>query len=157
MKLKSKLSKLISGFTAAVMCFTMLPNVPTSSAANIGDKLTVGNGMNQHKGVCDGYSYEAWIDTTGGSGSMTLGAGGTFKAEWNASVSRGNFLARRDLTLVHRRRLLIMVQSYLIILLTIVRQAAQAVTHVFVFTVGSRTRVQQAIYRLLSTTSLRTG
>ncbi|MDD6059315.1 MAG: endo-1,4-beta-xylanase [Ruminococcus sp.] len=97
MKLKSKLSKLISGFTAAVMCFTMLPNVPTSSAANVGDKLTVGNGMNQHKGVCDGYSYEAWIDTTGGSGSMTLGAGGTFKAEWNASVNRGNFLARRGL------------------------------------------------------------
>ncbi|MBR5371390.1 MAG: endo-1,4-beta-xylanase, partial [Oscillospiraceae bacterium] len=33
----------------------------------------------------------------GGSGSMTLGEGATFKAEWSASVSRGNFLARRGL------------------------------------------------------------
>ena len=98
MKLKSKLSKLVSAFTVAVMCFTMLPNVSiSSSAANVGDKLSVGNGTNQHKGNCDGYSYEVWIDTTGGSGSMTLGQGASFKAEWNASVSSGNFLARRGL------------------------------------------------------------
>lgn len=97
MKLKSKLSKLASVFTVAVMCFTMLPKMPTSSAANVGDKLSVGNGTNQHKGNCDGYSYEVWIDNTGGSGSMTLGDGAAFKAEWNASVSSGNFLARRGL------------------------------------------------------------
>lgn len=98
MKLKSKLSKLVSAFTVAVMCFTMLPNVSiSSSAANVGDKLSVGNGTNQHKGNCDGYSYEVWLDNTGGSGSMTLGQGASFKAEWNASVSSGNFLARRGL------------------------------------------------------------
>lgn len=98
MKLKSKLSKLAGVFTVAVMCFTMLPKMPTSSsAANVGDKLSVGNGTNQHKGDCDGYSYEVWIDTTGGNGSMTLGQGAAFKAEWNASVSSGNFLARRGL------------------------------------------------------------
>lgn len=98
MKLKSKLSKLAGVFTVAVMCFTMLPKMPiSSSAANVGDKLSVGNGTNQHKGNCDGYSYEVWIDTTGGNGSMTLGQGAAFKAEWNASVSSGNFLARRGL------------------------------------------------------------
>ncbi len=96
MKLKSKLASI---FTAAVMCITMLPNVArtSSSAANVGDKLSVGNGTNQHKGNCDGYSYEVWLDTTGGSGSMTLGKGATFKAEWSASVPSGNFLARRGL------------------------------------------------------------
>ena len=68
-----------------------------ASAASVGQKLTVGNGQNRHKDVCDGYSYEIWLDNTGGSGSMTLGSGATFKAEWSASVSRGNFLARRGL------------------------------------------------------------
>ncbi len=98
MNLKSKLKKLVSGFTAAVMCMTMLPSVSfTSSAASPGDKLSVGNGMSQHKGVSDGYSYEIWIDQTGGSGTMTLGQGATFKAEWSANVSAGNFLARRGL------------------------------------------------------------
>lgn len=99
MKLKSKLSKLVSVFTVAVMCFTMLPKTSTftSSAANVGDKLSVGSGTNQHKGNCDGYSYEVWLDNTGGSGSMTLGKGASFKAEWSASVSQGNFLARRGL------------------------------------------------------------
>ncbi|MBR3900815.1 MAG: endo-1,4-beta-xylanase [Ruminococcus sp.] len=81
------------------MGLTMLPQVSTtsfnSSAASPGDRLSVGNGTNQHKGVSDGYSYEIWIDTTGGSGTMTLGQGGTFKAEWSASVPSGNFLARR--------------------------------------------------------------
>ena len=98
MKLKSKLSKFASAFTAVVMCITMLPKVASlSSAANVGDKLSVGNGTNQHKGNCDGYSYEVWIDQTGGSGSMTLGQGAAFKAEWSANVSSGNFLARRGL------------------------------------------------------------
>lgn len=96
MKQKSKLSRFVSVFTAAVMCFMMLPKASVS-AANVGDKLSVGNGTNQHKGNCDGYSYEVWIDNTGGSGSMTLGKGAAFKAEWNASVSSGNFLARRGL------------------------------------------------------------
>lgn len=41
MKLKSKLGKLISGFTAAVMCFTMLPSVPTlTSDAAAGDRFS---------------------------------------------------------------------------------------------------------------------
>lgn len=99
MKPKSKLSKFVSVFTAAIMCFVMLPKVSTSvSAANVGDKLSVSsNGQSQQKGNCDGYSYEVWIDNTGGSGSMTLGKGAAFKAEWSASVSRGNFLARRGL------------------------------------------------------------
>ena len=52
--------------------------------------------MNQHKGDnVDGYSYEIWLDNTGGSGSMTLGSGGSFSTEWSAQVSAGNFLARR--------------------------------------------------------------
>ncbi len=90
--------KLVTGMVSGLMCLTLLPKVPTSSyAANVGDKLGVGNGTNQHKGNCDGYSYEVWIDNTGGSGSMTLGKGASFTAEWNASVSSGNFLARRGL------------------------------------------------------------
>ena len=99
MNLKSKLSKLVSGFTAAVMCLTMLPGIPkfSSSAASVGDKLSVGGGTTQHKGNCDGYSYEIWLDRTGGSGTMTLGSGASFKAEWSASVPSGNFLARRGL------------------------------------------------------------
>jgi hypothetical protein len=65
--------------------------------AAAGQKLSVGGGQNQHKGVFDGFSYEIWLDNTGGSGSMTLGSGATFKAEWSAAVNRGNFLARRGL------------------------------------------------------------
>ncbi|MBP3309531.1 MAG: glycoside hydrolase family 11 protein, partial [Ruminococcus sp.] len=80
------------------MCMTMLPKVPSLTAdAAAGDKFSVGNGKNQYKGVSDNFSYEIWIDTTGGSGTMTLGSGATFKAEWNASVPSGNFLARRGL------------------------------------------------------------
>ena len=61
-----------------------------------GQKFSVGNGQTQHKGDnVDGYSYEIWLDNTGGSGSMTLGSGGSFSTEWSAAVSRGNFLARR--------------------------------------------------------------
>ena len=61
-----------------------------------GQKFSVGNGQNQHKGDnVDGYSYEIWLDNTGGSGSMTLGSGGSFSTEWSATVNAGNFLARR--------------------------------------------------------------
>lgn len=94
---KGFLKRIAAGFVSGFMCLTMLPQAITSNAANVGDKLSVGNGMNQHKGVCDGYSYEVWIDTTGGSGSMTLGSGASFKAEWSANVNAGNFLARRGL------------------------------------------------------------
>lgn len=98
MNLKGKLSKFLGAVTAAVMSITMLSQVSVSSlAASPGDKLSVGNGKNQHKGVSDGYSYEIWIDSTGGSGTMTLGEGATFKAEWSATVDSGNFLARRGL------------------------------------------------------------
>ncbi len=69
----------------------------SASAANVGDTLRVSNGSNQFKNTCDGYSYEIWLDQTGGSGTMTLGKGATFKTEWNCSVNAGNFLARRDL------------------------------------------------------------
>ena len=66
-----------------------------SSAAS-GQKFSVSNGQNQHKGDnVDGYSYEIWLDRTGGSGSMTLGSGGAFDTEWSAQVNAGNFLARR--------------------------------------------------------------
>ncbi|MBP1567065.1 MAG: endo-1,4-beta-xylanase, partial [Oscillospiraceae bacterium] len=66
------------------------------AADQVGQKFTVGNGQTQHKADnVDGYSYEIWLDNTGGSGSMTLGSGGTFSTDWSATVSRGNFLARR--------------------------------------------------------------
>ncbi|WP_024860744.1 glycoside hydrolase family 11 protein [Ruminococcus flavefaciens] len=61
-----------------------------------GQKFSVGSGQTQHKGDnVDGYSYEIWLDNTGGSGSMTLGSGGSFSTEWSATVNAGNFLARR--------------------------------------------------------------
>lgn len=96
---KGIFKKIAAGLLGGLMCFTMLPKAPSHSfAASVGDTLSVGNGsQNQHKGNCDGYSYEVWIDTTGGGGSMTLGEGASFKAEWNATVSSGNFLARRGL------------------------------------------------------------
>ena len=81
--------------SAAVMALASIPAAPVS-AASVGQKLSVQSGGNpQERGNCDGYSYEVWIDNTGGSGSMTLGSGGTFSTEWSATMSRGNFLARR--------------------------------------------------------------
>ncbi len=81
--------------SAAVMAFASISAAPVS-AASVGQKLTVVSGQNmQERGNCDGYSYEVWIDKTGGSGSMTLGSGGTFQTEWSATMSQGNFLARR--------------------------------------------------------------
>jgi hypothetical protein len=65
-------------------------------SANAGEKFQL-NGGGQRKGVSDGYSYELWIDNTGGNGSMTLGNGGTFEAVWNCSVPQGNYLARRGM------------------------------------------------------------
>ena len=93
---KRRLFGLLSAAALAVTSLSSMPMISVS-AASVGERLSVGNGQNQHKGNCDGYSYEIWLDNTGGSGSMTLGKGATFKAEWSASVSRGNFLARRGL------------------------------------------------------------
>ena len=103
MKHKNKV-RLLSCFVAVSLVLGMSPaegllnNVyDIVDAASVGDKLSVGNGASQHKGTSDGYSYEIWIDQTGGNGTMTLGQGATFKAEWSANVSAGNFLARRGL------------------------------------------------------------
>ncbi|HOC34371.1 MAG TPA: glycoside hydrolase family 11 protein, partial [Ruminococcus flavefaciens] len=86
---------------ASLVVTSSIPVIPSgvfdsAYAASAGQTLSVGNGRNQHKeDNVDGYSYEIWIDTTGGSGSMTLGSGGSFSTEWSAQVSAGNFLARR--------------------------------------------------------------
>ena len=78
--------------TRVVTTTTKTPYVPS------GKKYSVGNGTNRHaEDNVNGYSYEIWLDNTGGSGSMTLGEGGTFNTEWSAQVSRGNFLARRGM------------------------------------------------------------
>ena len=91
-------TRAIGVLSAAVIALASLQGAGFfASAANVGDTLRVGNGNNRHKANCDGYSYEIWLDNTGGSGSMTLGKGATFKAEWNCSVNAGNFLARRGL------------------------------------------------------------
>ncbi len=97
MKTKMRKGKVLSAVLSLVMGAAMLPQAALTSFAAAGDVFSVGNGTNQHKGVSEGFSYEIWIDTTGGSGTMTLGEGATFKAEWSASVSSGNFLARRGL------------------------------------------------------------
>ncbi len=97
MKTKTRKSKVLSAILSVVMGVSMLPQAAITSFAAAGDVLSVGNGRNQHKGVSDNFSYEVWIDTTGGTGTMTLGKGATFKAEWSASVPSGNFLARRGL------------------------------------------------------------
>ena len=91
MKIAKKALAVVSALAITAMS---TPGI-TISAASPGQTFSVGNGQNQHKGTSDGYSYEIWLDNTGGSGTMTLGQGGAFKAEWSASVSRGNFLARR--------------------------------------------------------------
>ncbi len=97
MKTKTRKSKLLSAVLSLVMGISMLPQAAIASSAAAGQVLSVGNGTNQHKGVSDNFSYEIWIDRTGGSGTMTLGQGAEFKAEWSASVPSGNFLARRGL------------------------------------------------------------
>ncbi len=87
-------------FSAAVMALTSVQGMSLPAfAASVGDKLSVTSPSHQQeRGNCDGYSYEVWIDNTGGNGSMTLGSGGTFKTEWSASMSKGNFLARRGMS-----------------------------------------------------------
>ncbi len=97
MKTKMRKRRVLGAVLALVMSTAMLPQTAFTSFAAAGDVYSVGNGTNQHKGVSDNFSYEIWIDTTGGSGTMTLGEGAEFKAEWTASVPSGNFLARRGL------------------------------------------------------------
>jgi len=95
---KSNLKKTVAGALASLMCALSVPAVPTAvySTAYAAQTFTVGGGQTQFKNDnVDGYSYEIWLDRTGGSGSMTLGSGGAFDAQWSAEVSQGNFLARR--------------------------------------------------------------
>jgi GH35 family endo-1,4-beta-xylanase/peptidoglycan/xylan/chitin deacetylase (PgdA/CDA1 family) len=96
--------KTVASVLTGLMCVMSVPAAPlavyntnlTAIAASPGTQLSVGNGRNQYKeDNVDGYSYEIWIDTTGGSGSMTLGSGGAFNTNWNCQVNAGNFLARR--------------------------------------------------------------
>ena len=96
--------KIISGFIAMSMALSVaapaelisLSDVLTVKAAQVGQTFKVAGRDTQFKeDNVDGYSYEVWLDQTGGSGSMTLGNGGTFSTEWSAQVSKGNFLARR--------------------------------------------------------------
>ena len=96
--------KVLSGFIAMSMALTFaaptelisLSDVLTVTAAQVGQTFKVQGSNTQYKeDNVDGYSYEIWLDRTGGSGTMTLGSGGTFTTEWSAEVSQGNFLARR--------------------------------------------------------------
>lgn len=83
--------RLLSLITAAVMSTTML-----SLNASAGEVLVLSSGgQKKNPPGYQGYSYELWIDSTGGSGSMTLNDEGAFDTEWSCSVDRGNFLARR--------------------------------------------------------------
>lgn len=85
--------KLLSLITAAVMSASMF-----ALDASAGETLTLnGGGQRKNPPGYSGYSYELWIDTTGGSGTMTLNDQGAFDTEWNCSVDRGNFLARRGM------------------------------------------------------------
>ena len=103
MKHKNKL-RLLSCFVAVSLMLGMSPaegllnNVyDIVDAASVGDKLSVDNDTPERKGISDGYSYDVWIDRTGGNGTMTLGQGATFKAEWDATVPLGYFIASRGL------------------------------------------------------------
>ncbi len=90
MNSKTVKARMLSGFMAAAMTIMSLPAVTASA----GQTLTL-NGGGQRKDTYDGYTYELWIDNTGGSGSMTLNDGGAFDTEWSCEVRAGNFLARR--------------------------------------------------------------
>ena len=93
--------------SAAAVALTAITSAGLSAfaAASVGEKLSVSqNGEHQYKDKCDGYSYEIWLDKTGGSGSMTLGAGGTFDTEWDARCEKGNFLARRGMDFDRTRK-----------------------------------------------------
>ena len=76
-----------------------------ASAVSVGDQLTVDKITQIPKGICDGYTYDLWVDEkSGGTASMKLGKGGVFKAEWNAAIPQGSFLARRGLEFGSRRK-----------------------------------------------------
>ena len=90
MNFKNVKTRMLSGFMAAAMTIMSLP----AATASAGQTLTL-NGGGQRKDTYDGYTYELWIDNTGGSGSMTLNDGGAFDTEWSCEVRAGNFLARR--------------------------------------------------------------
>ncbi|MBR5372461.1 MAG: glycoside hydrolase family 11 protein [Oscillospiraceae bacterium] len=100
--------RLFGLLSAAVVGLTAIASTSTSifaSAANVGDKIEVGKKQLQPKGICDGYRYEIWIDqNSGGTGSITLGEGGTYKAEWDASVPQGNFFVSRGIDFGANRR-----------------------------------------------------
>ncbi len=108
MKHKNKV-RLLSYFVAASLMLGMspaegLPNnyydiATTVDAASVGDKFSVGNDDFYHKGTSDNYLYEVWMEQRGINGTMTIGQGATFNAEWNVSVPSGNFIARRGLDL----------------------------------------------------------
>ena len=98
MKIKNRLSKLISGFTAAVMCFTTLPSFRTiASESAVGEKNIVGSDTVICLGKSDGYIHEIWIENSKDTGSMTLGEDATFDTEWSTSGYSGSFFARRGL------------------------------------------------------------
>ncbi len=95
---KSNLKKTVAGALASLMCALSVPAVPTAvyNTAYAAQSFTVNSSQQQFRDDnVDGYSYEIWLDRTGGSGSMTLGSGGAFDTQWSAEVSQGNFLARR--------------------------------------------------------------
>ena len=95
---KSNLKKTVAGALASLMCALSVPAVPTAvyNTAYAAQSFTVNSSQQQFRDDnVDGYSYEIWLDRTGGSGSMTLGSGGAFDTQWSAEVSQGNYLARR--------------------------------------------------------------
>ena len=76
---------------------TTAPDTTTEIAVTeTGKTFVVGNGSSQYKGVDeDNYDYEVWLDqSTGGVGSLTLGKGGAFTAEWDVRNPQGLFLAQ---------------------------------------------------------------
>jgi hypothetical protein len=76
---------------------TSIPDTTTTVVVDKTDKtFEVGNGVSQYKGIDeDGYDYEIWLDNKiGGTGSMTLGKGGAFTAEWDVRKPQGSFISQ---------------------------------------------------------------
>ena len=75
---------------------TSAPDTTTEAVTTTDKTFKVGNGISQYKNIDeDGYDYEVWLDQSkGGVGSMTLGQGGAFKAEWDVSTPQGLFLSQ---------------------------------------------------------------
>ena len=72
---KNNLKKTLAGTLASLICALSVPAVPTAvySTAYAAQTFTVSGNQQQFKNDnVDGYSYEIWLDRTGGSGSMTL-------------------------------------------------------------------------------------